>query len=43
MGFGIELTGLKLELSQKIQPPIPFVPSLFGQEKPPSKLTLITF
>ena len=37
---GTRRLGLKLRLSQKVQPPIATVPSTLGQVKPASMLTL---
>src|SRR5947208_7422363 len=39
---GTRRLGLKLRLSQKVQPPIATVPSTFGQVKPASRLTFCT-
>ena len=39
---GSRRLGLKLRLSQKVQPPVATVPSTLGQVKPASMLTFCT-
>src|SRR5262249_37524076 len=39
---GTRRLGLKLRLSQNVQPPVVTVPSTFGQVKPASRLTFCT-